>query len=149
MKGTPIEVISLMHSMLTADLIEKIEDKVNDILKKESILESIGSTFINWISYVCKEFDSSNTDIIYERSIWDQHIPDNIQQLANDITFIIKDLSVIHTNNGDDDDNISILFQHKNNYQINILISSPSIREFPFNWGESTLNITTISNTNN
>jgi hypothetical protein len=145
MKGTPTEVVNLMHATLNKDLIEKIENKVYDIIKTDLIIDSIGSTFINWISYVCNEYRLSKDDIIYERSIWNQHIPDNIQQLANDISFVMKDLSIIHINNQDDED-ISILFQHKNNYQIHLIISSPSIREFPFNWDESTLNITTISN---
>ncbi len=143
MKGSPTEVLSLMHSMLNPDLIEKIENKVYYMIKTDLITQSIGSTFINWISYVCNEYDlSNNKDIIYERSIWNKHIPHDFQQLALDISFIIKDLSIIYIGTND----YTIIFQHKNNYKIHLTISSPSIWEFPINSNDSTLLITTISN---
>jgi len=114
----------------------------SEIRKTELIMESIGTTFINWISYVCNEVDITGEDITYETSVWNEYIPDNFQKLANDITFIIKELQVIKI----DIDNTIIIFKHKNNYNINLTILPAPIRNFPYNWGESTLIIKTKLN---
>jgi hypothetical protein len=139
MKGTPIEVNSLMHSILQPDLIQKIDDKVYDIIKTDLIMESIGATFINWISYVCNQCQLTLDNFTYEKSIWNQHIPANFQKLAEDITFIIKDLSITSI----DTNNYIIIFIFKNKYIIHLSINNSPIHNFTYNCDESTLLITT------
>ena len=63
-----------------------------------------------------------NEFISYERSIWINHIPDDFNQLAVDISFIINDLSIIYIGIGKDKGNI--LFYHKNDYFLLLAISS-------------------------
>jgi hypothetical protein len=121
MKGTPTEVIVLMHSMLPTDLIAVVEEKKKKFVKHDTILDSIGSTYLDWINHVSVIFIETNVFESYLDDIWYTQVPQDLLQLANDITFVNQDLTITYV--GEGEDKCNILFTHNSGFHILIYIT--------------------------
>jgi hypothetical protein len=122
MKGSPTEVMSLMHSMLHKDLIDVIEKKKEDLLKRDNIIKSIGSTYLDWIHHVSQRFLQTKEDCFYlDNGMFYSIIYQDLYEIARDICFINKDLKITYVGDGEDDCNI--LFTHNNGFHILIYIT--------------------------
>jgi hypothetical protein len=140
MKGTLQEVVSMMHSMLTDDLIQKIEDKTNELITAP-IFQEIGSTYLDRISYVIHQRTININEQSYFTSIWNELVPSDFDKLAIDISIVYPHLSIVYIGAGEDEG--VILFKHWDNYFIIIYHTLPPARLFPYSWDEMILNIKT------
>ena len=128
MKGSPTEVISMMHSMLTRDLINIIEKKRDDLVKQETIIDAIGSTFLDWITHVIEVYKETSEYCFIQDDIWHTHIPQDYDKLAEDICYIMNDLKTVYVGQGEDVNNI--LFKHDSGFYVLIYITETYFGEF-------------------
>jgi hypothetical protein len=121
MKGSPAQVVSLMHSMLNKDLIKVIEKKKEDLLKTDAILKSISSTYLDWIQHVSQRYLETKDDCFYLDNMFYTSLYQDLHQLAADICFIMKELDITYVGEGEDSSNI--LFTHKDGFFILLYIT--------------------------
>ncbi len=110
--------------MLPEDLVKRIEVEKNEMLKadeeklkRDTIVNSIGSTYLDWVSNVLNEYETTQEECWYQDSIWFKEMPQDFNKLAEDITYVMKDLEISDVKDGD------ILFSHKNGYKILIFLT--------------------------